>query len=168
MSDPNAFDDSYGTPQRKPGGFPIIWIVLIGVAIFVFMQSQVPQNQPGETGQGDENVAIEEPAHRKARTDRGDWSMEEVETTDSNETAGRPMPRDKATSRNRDWSIEEVDTGGDDPVAGTSKKTNKGDWSIEEVEVDGSEDDSVQLRTGDRTEKSPSKTKKGDWEIDVE
>ena len=65
------------------------------------------------------------------RTENGDWSIEQVDQSGSDDVELRlnNQSEDRASSADGDWSIENVEGSGD------SNTTTNGDWSAEEVDI---------------------------------
>ncbi len=150
-----SFEDFETYPNargaRRPKGgcigklLPMLIIAMVAMWLMRRMAPPEDRSQPQRTPQGAvqqgsdfqiDPVNPRQPANPRA--DSGDWSIEQVETTNSNRS--QASGRSGATSTTEgDWTIEEVEsnssgTPGEQTDVNDPKSTTKGDWEIEEVE----------------------------------
>ena len=165
--DPDAYGDP---PSKKIGGCsPIMLMLVLGLCLFGYLQMHSAANarrqrqlhpadapsQALEPFPGEESRAM--PRQDRPRSDEGDWSIEEVETTNAvrpNESAVRSdglLNENLPDARDKRVNPQNTDASPGNP---TSKSTERGDWAIEEVE------------SKPPTPDKPKSTKKGDWEIE--
>jgi hypothetical protein len=130
-------------PRRRKGGFGgIFMFLIIGAAIFFFMQSRGAPNPDGAGGERNGTRSVERKIDsRDSRIDRELREADEYRRQRA-DILGAPKSQDpnqtmpRGSGNNGDWSMEDVDTnnGKTAPSAGTAKKTIGEDgWSMEEV-----------------------------------
>ena len=163
------------TIPRKGGSGGMLFIVIVGVVIWMMFSQGRPQDPGTGTTSGDVVNSDHESDPRNGSSSRVDeqsvgkrmpttgrqgaasgWEMEDVATQRDSKNDFVPK---KGKTQKGDWTIEGVDTqsGGDfqlnnqNPVSGNAPKSG-GDWSIEEVDSKKSQ--------------KAQKTQKGDWSIE--
>lgn len=125
---------------------PMLIIAMVAMWLMQRMSPPADQSQPqrstpqGDVRQGNDfqidPVSPRQPANPRA--DSGDWSIEQVETTNPNRSQASGQSGATSTTEG-DWTIEEVEssssgTPGEQMDVNDPKSTTKGDWEIEEVE----------------------------------
>lgn len=166
----NQFDpDLYGDPPRKKigGCSPFMLMLMLGLCVFFFVQTQgalnarkrPPANRPKRVEKSPTDRPRAIPSQGSRRADDGDWSIEEVDTTDGSHQAESAVRSDgllnenlpEAGDRRADPQNTEAQRGGE---TSNAQRTDRGDWSIEEVE------------SGKPSPSKPKSTEKGDWSIE--
>jgi hypothetical protein len=164
-------------PRRRKGGFGgIFMLLIIGAAIFMFMQGRGAPNPGAEAG-GDLNGTrrVERKIDRNSRIDRELREADEYRRQRA-DILGSPKPQDsqkampQGSGTNGDWSMEDVDTKNTktSPAASTAKKTIGEDgWSMEEVPSKKKSGTGFELNNSAGGEVKPAES--SDWSVqDVE